>query len=591
MGDSALRLEMLEPRRLLSGLTEIGPQPAAQEQTLPVVNVVATVSAALELGPVAGEFTFTRSGSTDLPLTIFYELSGTAAADADYVAPSGSITIPAGTSLTKLPIMPVDDALNEGNETVTLSLLSDDTYLLGTGTGDSVILIDDDTPRVPRGTISGVVFDDHNGDGDQDTGEPGLFGITVELLQDVNANGQVDESDLSLRVNTTDSAGHYAFGILEAGQYLVRITDAKQLLDTFLLSADAETVLQPLQNNQVVNNLDFGYFDPTTLTFGTTPTQTRKVLDFKGVTYRMTGPGQGTLQLDDEGDVSLLLTDTTNRTGVRIQAARGVDMQLHGVLVTGSVRDVQLKRIDLTGEYRSIGVTRQLTVQDITDAQIHIGAGLPREDFKLTARDVKDSTLDTEVALRRLKVHEWLDGDAVADQIIAPAAAVVQSRGDFQSDLTLHSPQHRVSLGSLLVSGALSEATIRSVNDIVNVRARTVVDAMILAGVSDSISELPDEPAAFINPHAQIRSVVIRGDRSEDFDFSQSVIAAGQLGSVSLKRIDPDNAGASFGITADSIRSLRYNLGQSRSTLLSLDDPISSTSHQDFLLQLIDSST
>jgi uncharacterized repeat protein (TIGR01451 family) len=63
-------------------------------------------------------------------------------------------------------------------------------------------------------TISGHVFDDLNGNGQRDPGEPGLDGWTVRLIDP--STGRV------IAVQTTDQKGHYAFANLGPGTYRVR---------------------------------------------------------------------------------------------------------------------------------------------------------------------------------------------------------------------------------------------------------------------------------------------------------------------------------------------------------------------------------
>jgi Tol biopolymer transport system component len=66
------------------------------------------------------------------------------------------------------------------------------------------------------GRISGEVFSDLDGDGTQQTGEPGLAGVTVFL--DTNGNGQLDPGEPGA---VSDSNGNYALTGLSAGTYTV----------------------------------------------------------------------------------------------------------------------------------------------------------------------------------------------------------------------------------------------------------------------------------------------------------------------------------------------------------------------------------
>ncbi|GAB6188178.1 Calx-beta domain-containing protein [Thermopirellula anaerolimosa] len=96
-------------------------------------------------------FTFTRD-ITSGSLTVYYTIdsSSTASLNADYTGPSmsGSVTFSAGASSVTLNVVPVDDSLVEGNETVVLRIQSGSgsgsSYLLGSASSASVLITDND---------------------------------------------------------------------------------------------------------------------------------------------------------------------------------------------------------------------------------------------------------------------------------------------------------------------------------------------------------------------------------------------------------------------------------------------------------------
>jgi len=100
----------------------------------PVVNIVATDPEAAETFVVppgmgmpqreedVAVFTVTRSGDPTLALEVFYTISGTAANGADYQQLSGKVTIPAGARAAPIEVVPIDDNLVEGTETVVITL-------------------------------------------------------------------------------------------------------------------------------------------------------------------------------------------------------------------------------------------------------------------------------------------------------------------------------------------------------------------------------------------------------------------------------------------------------------------------------------
>ncbi len=66
------------------------------------------------------------------------------------------------------------------------------------------------------GSIGNRVWEDLNGDGIQDQGEPGLFNVTVELYNSI--------SDQLVNTTTTNSTGNYLFSDLTPGDYYVIVT-------------------------------------------------------------------------------------------------------------------------------------------------------------------------------------------------------------------------------------------------------------------------------------------------------------------------------------------------------------------------------
>ncbi|HMP83803.1 MAG TPA: Calx-beta domain-containing protein, partial [Verrucomicrobiota bacterium] len=99
---------------------------------------------ASEPGNDVGEFIFTRFGTTNAPLQVFFDITGSAANGVDYAGIPGSVTIPAGSLTTGLIITPLDDALVEGLETVTLTLQASAAYTVGSPTAATVTIRDDE---------------------------------------------------------------------------------------------------------------------------------------------------------------------------------------------------------------------------------------------------------------------------------------------------------------------------------------------------------------------------------------------------------------------------------------------------------------
>ncbi len=107
--------------------------------------------------------------------------------------------------------------LTEGGSFETLDWFNDPSqYRMIVAEGQNVINIDFANQSLPSG-IQGTKYEDLDGDGTRDPGEPGLAGVTIYL--DTNGNKTLDVGELT---TTTDADGNYAFTDLPAGTYFVR---------------------------------------------------------------------------------------------------------------------------------------------------------------------------------------------------------------------------------------------------------------------------------------------------------------------------------------------------------------------------------
>jgi len=100
-------------------------------------------------GTNTATFVVRRHGPTNDDLTVDYDIGGTASNGVDYVASPGSITIPAGKHSAQIVVVPIDDNLAEGIETVVLKLQPSPAYTVGFPSRASAFIIDNDLPR-PR---------------------------------------------------------------------------------------------------------------------------------------------------------------------------------------------------------------------------------------------------------------------------------------------------------------------------------------------------------------------------------------------------------------------------------------------------------
>jgi len=151
-----------------------------------------------------------------------------------WIGNSAAITSMSGSTLSGL-VAPGTGGVTETNTTTSSSArwadinasgVSGNTLIIAADTGDStpedrfkleklVLCAPDCGPPVAKASIGNLVWEDMDYDGVQDTGESGIAGVTVKLL---NGDGtQV------LATTTTNASGEYSFKTLDPGDYKIQV--------------------------------------------------------------------------------------------------------------------------------------------------------------------------------------------------------------------------------------------------------------------------------------------------------------------------------------------------------------------------------
>ena len=122
--------------------------------------------------------------------------------------------------------------------------------VFSTISGTNVVNLNFGNRQIQTGSISGFKFNDLNGNGVRDTGEPGIQNWTIFL--DTNNNGQLDPGETSVQ---TTSNGSFLFDQLPAGTYRVR-----EVLQTGWQQTTTNPANITLANGQTFENVLFGNF-------------------------------------------------------------------------------------------------------------------------------------------------------------------------------------------------------------------------------------------------------------------------------------------------------------------------------------------
>ncbi|WP_147071152.1 Calx-beta domain-containing protein, partial [Microcystis aeruginosa] len=216
------------------------------DNEIPVITVEATDAIAIETltGVTAnpGSFTLTRIGNLTNALTVNYTVAGTGTKGTDYGNLTGTVSFATGSATALVNIIPIDDTLAEGNETVILTLATGTGYTVGTTKTGTVTLADNDslpdlagnTLATARGVTVGAtasVFNDFVGNGDEN--DYYKFTLATDSVLDLKLTGltAIDTSVRLLDSTGLEITGSYNDGIadeaiqriLTAGTYYVQV--------------------------------------------------------------------------------------------------------------------------------------------------------------------------------------------------------------------------------------------------------------------------------------------------------------------------------------------------------------------------------
>jgi SdrD B-like domain len=141
------------------------------------------------------------------------------------------------------------NAGNTHNNVVTVTAQDADGHLFNASDNEHVHIIESF-----GGAIGHLVWFDSNGDGTKDSDEPGIDGVTIDLLQ----NNSV------ITTTVTSHGGQYGFFVAK-GTYDVLVTDTSHILDGTTLSGGSNPHPNITINNSIFLTANFGY------TFGIEP--------------------------------------------------------------------------------------------------------------------------------------------------------------------------------------------------------------------------------------------------------------------------------------------------------------------------------
>ncbi|MBD2357200.1 carboxypeptidase regulatory-like domain-containing protein [Tolypothrix sp. FACHB-123] len=115
-------------------------------------------------------------------------------------------------------------------------------------------------PVAGTASIGDTVYNDVNGNAQQDANEPGIANVTVNLILPGN-DGILGNADDTTQTTTTNGNGNYNFNELPAGNYRVRVIEPEEFPQITTGNPQVDVTLQA---NQSRTDVDFGFRRPGT---------------------------------------------------------------------------------------------------------------------------------------------------------------------------------------------------------------------------------------------------------------------------------------------------------------------------------------
>jgi hypothetical protein len=313
---------------------------------------------------------------------------------------------------------------------------------------------------------------------------------------------------------------------------------------------------------------------PGAIPFGGKTAATFTGTNGKPVRVSIKGPGTGSVEMLPGGGVSISVTGSTAASALTVKGAAA----LQDVTVNGSLKSFSGKTADLAGAMAVDGGLGKLLLRNVSGAAPSISVGSAGV-LSATLANASDLTFTSASPVKSLKVSQWLDTGGPGEVLTAPALSSLSVKGDFAADIAVGA------LGKVTVKGAVTGSDIRATGNIASVRAGAMHDSRVFAGVNGNVSTLPAALTDFAAP-ARIGSVSVSGKSAGS--FSNTLIAASDIGKLSLGAIATANNGTPFGVAGDTIGSVSaQGAGGGKITLRALDDPSESTGEGDFVVRAL----
>ncbi|MDB6173685.1 MAG: peptidyl-prolyl cis-trans isomerase (rotamase) - cyclophilin family [Chthoniobacteraceae bacterium] len=297
--------------------------------------------------------------------------------------------------------------------------------------------------------------------------------------------------------------------------------------------------------------------------------------DGNQVTLTMKGSGFGEILVSSTGELDLALYNTTassavsGSVAVAVGGAAGTQPHtaLHNIYSSGGtsqpipIGTVLLGAFDVHGEIEFSGGIKSLTLGNLIDSKtsashlIDIGAFAGKGNQALSVKfgSVTDYEFRSFMPVNSIAVQEWIDSNATIEQLAMVSLKSFSAAGNLEDSVYANIDFNQVAyskvkLTSFTVGGALDHATVQIGGDVGKVALGSMNSSYFYAGVIATPNEAPNYIFA---PHT-LDSFVVKGATGI---FKDSVVGAGNIGSVSIQNVDGSGGPGAYGVVAYAIKS------------------------------------
>ena len=260
------------------------------------------------------------------------------------------------------------------------------------------------------------------------------------------------------------------------------------------------------------------------------------------ITVSLTGPG--TVQL-----IFLSPTDGSNLSQIQINGTTASSAltvngatPLGSVDVNGSLGSFNARQDTLTG---SMTVTGSLGTLNLAAASggnsITIGSG---KHLNARVTTLTNESVISAEPIASFVASNWTISGTTRYQISAPSIQNLTVRGTFNNDIAAGTVGH-------LSVGTLNGSAVRVDTSIAAITAASAVNSEIFVSITPSETALPSTASSFVTESGSLKTISVRGA------FSNTQIAAWDIGTVTLNDLQTSNNGTPFGIAANRVAHLR----------------------------------